>query len=1090
MSSRRRSLSDGAAGAGGGASTIAERELVRHLQAQLERSGELGRGLLQKVDELTASKGALEDQVTTLAKHNQMMTLELGKVRSEKRSLSVLCNKVLEANAESETNAEALLKERERLQRYIDARCARAARGRHNSEPVLCTPRDIRLTPRDAAILARAVPDPTSPVQLHVQEETLVSLPTSAATTPVDAGLAAPPEAPEAAASLERDPTLGVSPTTDGCGPQGALSMTDSAPGEALSDLLGMGDGKHFGLRQCSSSKSPSPTPEEEAVKTPVEVTPAAVSTVRKTPMSSVPRLPIRGANVDLGPSTAGGGGGGSDGSSSVGSGRDGEVRPPSLPPAAASVRVEIPPESLSPEHAAPVVHTPSPKKKRSLANLLGLSPGRRSKGSAAASPAAAVPPSMDLLNRVNGGGTALSSPRTPSPRAPSAQTPPFAAAEKKGKKHARGASRDSDCSEQNRRTPPRRGGLPPDAAMSTGGELSNGSFPSVVYSPKDGDASPPAKQTQADALRSWARQAAKLETGGGGAGAASPSRVSVDDVSKKLTEAADHTPSLEELIALAREEETRQEREKAAHARARSCSATPEMEPLPDAEAGSLSSRHSTTYHLKQVLRALQREMKNSGGSAAATAMMGGAAGLRKIEKEIAVLLDRFVGPSTTFFMEIVIRDYQQLRILEGELHVFLHELAREAGAAPHAPAAERAEHEAAQREKLDKIRYQAALIRQQKVVIRQKRFILQTPRLRLFYAHLTKCLTATLMLLRILKFYPIGVDAVPRGSRRFLEFLYETLPHSVVLFEAGACLARPPEPKGRYNMFTLADVDALVDAVGLALCRRHEQQLNMLTADEGGLAICGSMDAADWIVGVVAEAIRQGRPNPVFPISDQIIAWTTGRELEFDEALVAGGPTPRRGARASPRLQQEPIEPLPDADAIGWRVPPDGLVNMAPPSDHLSWTAEGIFRATGVRTIDGELYGIEGCDRDVSWNHYGFATDTAAAARQARMTEVSSLLWGAHPSRVWGDDQEFMQLNPILGALVSPVTYTLLGASSVSQGLLAGGALEFTPPLAREERADKRGAEVGEQSWSSRTGVVNAGASSRLSVKGGKRR
>ncbi|KAJ9471456.1 hypothetical protein DIPPA_05205 [Diplonema papillatum] len=434
----------------------------------------------------------------------------------------------------------------------------------------------------------------------------------------------------------------------------------------------------------------------------------------------------------------------------------------------------------------------------------------------------------------------------------------------------------------------------------------------------------------------------------------------------------------------------------------------------------------------------------------------------LRRMEKELGILLGRFESSPTSLFLEIVLRDYQHLRTLEGSLSCALHAL----------------ETETVTSDLLEAATYQAALVREQKIVIKQKAYILRSRPMRAFYTHLTKCLSATFLLLRILRFFPVHMTE----RNPFVDCLYELLPHSTLLFESGLSIGHAASPKSEYGQFSLSDVDICVNAAALALCKKHEQQLSVLSSSCS--ADGGCTNAADWCVCVVVEALLSGRPDPAFPMAEQIVAWVAGCSLAYDVQHSRAPPSSSgksrdgaaddslssstaAGAAHSRRRKvvvvPDPIVPSKELTSRGWSSPRKGAVKTAPPSDHLSWTAEGVFRMCGIRTLTGELYGLENIPREQTYHRYGFCTDTIHAAKQRQMARVACLLWGSQPPAVWADDPEFLALNPIVFLHASPIPYTLLFITAPN--LTAGYLVSL--PLSPGNRRQKAG-------WSSRSGAM----------------
>ena len=345
---------------------------------------------------------------------------------------------------------------------------------------------------------------------------------------------------------------------------------------------------------------------------------------------------------------------------------------------------------------------------------------------------------------------------------------------------------------------------------------------------------------------------------------------------------------------------------------------------------------------------------------------------------------------------------------------------------------------------------------------MIRQKEYILRSQKLRLYFSHLTRCLSASLFLLRVLRFFPLDIAAdVPAATQTFVEFLFDLLPNSESLFKCGVSVAHHSCPKMQFSSFCLAEIDTCADAVSLTLCKRHEQQLSMLTGLHDGGARCGCLAAADWALCVIMESIRQGKNSELFPIADQLVGWVCGRTLVHEET---GGILSTRRRRVY--TVNDPVFPSTDAACGGWTMPWKNIVATAPPSDHLTWTAEGMYRHAGIRTMQGDLFGLDDSrDREGarSFRHYGFATDTAGAAGEQGMHAVSSLLWGSHPSDVWRDDHEYLALNPILFAFASPITYTLLSLPA-PHPLSQGGSLTVPAHATDHAQSSKR------KGWSSR--------------------
>ena len=256
------------------------------------------------------------------------------------------------------------------------------------------------------------------------------------------------------------------------------------------------------------------------------------------------------------------------------------------------------------------------------------------------------------------------------------------------------------------------------------------------------------------------------------------------------------------------------------------------------------------------------------------------------------------------------------------------------------------------------------------------------------------------------------------------------------------------------------------MVDATAMTLCKKHEQQLSMLTCNSD-VNSSGIINAADWCIAVVIESVRRGRSNPCFPLADQMVAWVSGHKLLYEPGSGMAGRKPRV------LVVEDRMLPSVEIGLAGWKIPKDGQVVTAPPSHHLSWTAEGLFRCCGVRSYDGELFGILEAPRQMSFPNYGFKTDSQQYARECKMSSVTSLMWGSTPSDVWLDDSEFLALNPILFIFSSPIPYTLLALPPPIT--LSGGLLVQIPYTASDDSSSCSSVKP-MRSWSSRTGIIAA--------------
>ena len=344
----------------------------------------------------------------------------------------------------------------------------------------------------------------------------------------------------------------------------------------------------------------------------------------------------------------------------------------------------------------------------------------------------------------------------------------------------------------------------------------------------------------------------------------------------------------------------------------------------------------------------------------------------------------------------------------------------------------------------------------------------------------HLTTCLRAVFLLLRALRYHPLDIRSLglSRQATVFHDYLMQTLPYAERLFQCRQSVAQLAAPRKFFADFSLAHIDDAVDAVALTLCKKHEQQLGMLTY-EGLSRHRGCIAAGDYVLATIIESIRHGNTRDDLPLADQVAVWVGGRTLQMGDA----------GTSRQQRVHSvsDPLDPaLEEAGKAGLSLPLDGIVATAPPSDHLRWKAEGLFRFCGIRTLDGDTYGFVDTTDDSSYELYGFALDTPEAARDCGMERVDSLLWGAQSPTVWRDDVEFVGLNPVLFMFASPLTYTLLACQEVyplAQGGFLLGMVEPELETTARKRSRTLGLGVG---WNSRTAAVKGTAAAPRKKRG----
>ena len=720
---------------------------INGLKDKLEQSSVIGQELLDELRGLKENKQILEDEINTLQNVNTTLAVKLGESATKNRRLTITFDRVLEESRESQTREDQLTAENQALHSQLEQTLSVEKRNKSVAE--MTTPRDIRISPPDSPRpRARGTTLPPDVYLLANEDFSFIKKNNSNTTLTRDDPIS------EKSPSPRQQPIWDFSNDTNGGDATDEISNTESdAIGDSMALQLGIDDliikkkeeqeePKEQEIQQ-EAEESPKPDiPDSGPDTSDIDSTPGDTMAAQlmvdgmcfgfngdvdnnsfndlppTPPTDSSPIIPIGTPNQSNIP-------------------RGTPTTPPVTPSSQAiqyqyqhsSARMSVSTRGETP----PTEELPSPFRKsvsgiRRILSPKGKTPGGGNKNkSPAASPSKYETPPLVLIERVADapvfGGSVV----------PGWGSLPVQASTPSTTVELCDSDSDSGSDYQ----------IHPSSLASDRSKRNCIAVENYCDSGANSIGLPFLTTSEFE-LSAWA--------------SSTTSALSVQEVIKVMTVVED-VPSLKEFESLIKQKSPKRDNTRPQH--------------------------HSTMYCLRQTIKCFLIELKGKLSSAdpsISSNVQSRQLGieLRRIEKELGIVADRFSDGSIAKSIEIVMRDYQHLRTLEGELLRQLHDLSLQVSP-----------------EKLERARYQSCLIREQKIVIKQKAYILKSQHLGQFYGHLQKCFSAFFLIMRAFKFFPLSSKNIPSRIRNFVELLYDLLPQTAILFESGLSIAHQSEPK-----------------------------------------------------------------------------------------------------------------------------------------------------------------------------------------------------------------------------------------------------------------------------------------------------